>query len=115
MKQRAVAIVADYLSHRPMGRVVGLKAIGRRRLRAGDRGRPGRTGPRRSDPRRSGAVAQVVQERRVPPAGVRTLRRVQRASTPTVTSTASSSATASGARPSWSRSPLELRDEQEAE
>ena len=27
MKQRAVAIVADYLSHRPLGRVVGLKAI----------------------------------------------------------------------------------------
>jgi hypothetical protein len=28
MKQRAVAIVADYLSHRPLGRVVGLKQIG---------------------------------------------------------------------------------------
>jgi hypothetical protein len=28
MKQRAVAIVADYLSHRPLGRVVGLKPIG---------------------------------------------------------------------------------------
>jgi hypothetical protein len=28
MKQRAVAIVADYLSHRPLGRVVGLKVIG---------------------------------------------------------------------------------------
>ncbi len=28
MKQRAVAIVADYLAHRPLGRVVGLKAIG---------------------------------------------------------------------------------------
>ena len=27
MKQRAVAIVADYLSHRPLGRVVGLKAL----------------------------------------------------------------------------------------
>jgi hypothetical protein len=27
MKQRAVAIVADYLSHRPLGRVVGLKTI----------------------------------------------------------------------------------------
>ena len=27
MKQRAVAIVADYLSQRPLGRVVGLKAI----------------------------------------------------------------------------------------
>ena len=27
MKQRAVAIVADYLSHRPLGRVIGLKAI----------------------------------------------------------------------------------------
>ena len=27
MKQRAVAIVADYLSHRPLGRIVGLKAI----------------------------------------------------------------------------------------
>jgi hypothetical protein len=28
MKQRAVAIIADYLSHRPLGRVVGLKATG---------------------------------------------------------------------------------------
>ena len=28
MKQRAVAIVAEYLSHRPLGRVVGLKPIG---------------------------------------------------------------------------------------
>ena len=28
MKQRAVAIVAEYLSHRPLGRVVGLKSIG---------------------------------------------------------------------------------------
>ena len=28
MKQRAVAIIADYLSHRPLGRVVGLKPIG---------------------------------------------------------------------------------------
>jgi hypothetical protein len=27
MKQRAVTIVADYLLHRPLGRVVGLKAI----------------------------------------------------------------------------------------
>lgn len=27
MKQRAVTIVADYLSHRPLGRVVGLRAI----------------------------------------------------------------------------------------
>ena len=27
MKQRAVAMVADYLSNRPLGRVVGLKAI----------------------------------------------------------------------------------------
>lgn len=25
MKQRAVAIVADYLSHRPLGRVVGTR------------------------------------------------------------------------------------------
>lgn len=28
MKQRAAAIVAEYLSHRPLGRVVGLKPIG---------------------------------------------------------------------------------------
>jgi hypothetical protein len=28
MKQRAVAIVADYLAHRPLCRVVGLKSIG---------------------------------------------------------------------------------------
>jgi hypothetical protein len=28
MKQRAVAIVADYLSHRPLGRIVGLKRVG---------------------------------------------------------------------------------------
>jgi len=28
VKQRTVAIVADYLSHRPMGRVVGLKPVG---------------------------------------------------------------------------------------
>lgn len=28
MKQRAVAIVADYLSQRPLGRIVGLKPIG---------------------------------------------------------------------------------------
>lgn len=27
MKQRPVAIIAEYLSHRPLGRVVGLKAI----------------------------------------------------------------------------------------
>jgi hypothetical protein len=27
MKQRAVAIVADYMSRRPLGRVVGLKSI----------------------------------------------------------------------------------------
>ncbi|MDQ4145317.1 MAG: hypothetical protein M3198_16565 [Actinomycetota bacterium] len=28
MKQRSVAIVAEYLSHRPIGRIVGLKSIG---------------------------------------------------------------------------------------
>ena len=28
MKQRAVALVADYLSHRPVGRIVGLKPVG---------------------------------------------------------------------------------------
>jgi hypothetical protein len=27
MKQRAVAIIAEYLSHRPLGRVVGLTPI----------------------------------------------------------------------------------------
>jgi hypothetical protein len=28
MKQRAVALIADYLSHRPIGRIVGLKPVG---------------------------------------------------------------------------------------
>jgi hypothetical protein len=28
MKQRAAALIADYLSHRPIGRVVGLKPVG---------------------------------------------------------------------------------------
>jgi len=28
MKQRSVAIVAEYLSHRPIGRIVGLKPVG---------------------------------------------------------------------------------------
>lgn len=44
MKQRAVAIVADCLSRRPPGRVVGLKQIR-------GRGRRRRSGPRREDPR----------------------------------------------------------------
>lgn len=28
MRQRAVAILANYLSHRPLGRIVGLKSVG---------------------------------------------------------------------------------------
>jgi hypothetical protein len=62
MKQRAVAIVTDYLSQRPLGRVVGLKAIAEDDTwwRSKTFVRMGSRGP---DSQRLGVLAHVVQDR----------------------------------------------------
>lgn len=104
MKQRAVAIVADYLSYRPIGRVVGLKSIAQMTTtcwRSRTSGTDGSTWPGLQ------AIWSLGLGRSKPGSACR--RRSDSAggatrSTPTDTSTVRSSATASPVRPTSSRS-----------
>ena len=114
MKQRAVAIIADYLSHRSWGRVVRVKCIGDDDyVLAIEDVRDGRVHVV-STPQNLEAWLEsfMVGECLQPAFG---LCGTVTASTTTRTSTARCSAPVSAARPSLVEIALELGSEQEAE